>query len=119
MNIRSDFAKREVVRPGDEAWRPSPMPGVERMMLDRLGDEVARATSIVRYAPNASFSTHVHGGGEEFLVLEGLFEDEHGSYPKGCWIRSPHHSQHAPFTGPLGALIYVKTGCVPDGQRTS
>jgi len=56
MELRSDFSKREVVRPGDEDWRASPMAGVDRQMLDRIGDEVARATTIVRYAPNSTFS---------------------------------------------------------------
>jgi len=51
-------------------------------MLDRIGDEVARATSIVRYAPHSRFSAHTHGGGEEFLVLDGVFQDEHGDYPQ-------------------------------------
>ena len=32
------------------------MPGVDRRMLDHIGDEVARATSIVRYAPHSHFS---------------------------------------------------------------
>ena len=34
------------------------MAGVERQMLDRVGEEVARATSIVRYAASARFSAH-------------------------------------------------------------
>jgi len=59
---------------------PSPIPGVDRRMLDRIGDAVARATSIVRYAPHSHFSAHTHGGGEEFLVLDGVFQDEHGDY---------------------------------------
>lgn len=84
------------------------MPGVERMMLDRIGDEVARATSLVRYAPNSSFSPHVHGGGEEFLVLEGEFGDEHRSYPAGTYVRNPIGSSHAPRVGKEGCVILVK-----------
>lgn len=53
---------------------------------------------------------HIADLGEEILVLDGVFEDEHGRYPKGSWLRSPHLSEHHPFTGPDGALIYVKTG---------
>ena len=78
-------------------------------MLDRVGDEVARATSIVRYAPGSWFSGHAHGGGEEILVLEGTFSDEHGHYPAGSWVRSPHGSVHTPFSDE-GCLIYVKVG---------
>ncbi len=215
MQLRTDFARREVVLGGGEVGRPSAIAGAERHILDRIGEEAARETSIVRYAAGARFSAHARGGGEflvlagsfhddardypegtyvrnpigaaraswagpdgavlfvklrqfaeadtqrvvidtraarwhqgmvpgltvlplhehahenvalvrwapstrfrrhhhwggeEILVLEGVFEDEHGTYPKGSWLRSPHMSEHNPFTGPAGALIYVKTG---------
>src|SRR5262245_25422838 len=89
MNLNADFAKRAVVHTAILEWKPSPMPGVERRMLDRIGGEVARATSIVRYTPGSHFSPHVHVGGEEFLVLEGVFQDEHGEFPAGCYVRNP------------------------------
>jgi anti-sigma factor ChrR (cupin superfamily) len=76
-------------------------------MLDRIGDEVARATSIVRYAPGSSFSSHVHTGGEEFFVLDGVFQDEHGDFPAGCYIRNPPQSRHTPGSAP-GCTIFVK-----------
>jgi anti-sigma factor ChrR (cupin superfamily) len=84
------------------------MPGVERMMLDRIGDEVARATSLVRYAPNSTFSPHVHGGGEEFFVLEGDFGDEHQIYPAGTYVRNPIGTKHSPQVGEQGCVIFVK-----------
>lgn len=84
------------------------MPGVERMMLDRIGDEVARATSLVRYAPNSTFSPHVHSGGEEFIVLEGEFGDEHQTYPAGTYVRNPIGTSHAPRVGNQGCVILVK-----------
>src|SRR2546430_5081665 len=96
MLINADFSTRVVLRPDELSWSPSPMSGVERKMLDRVGDEVARATSIVRYAPNSHFSAHAHGGGEEFLVLEGVFSDEHGDYPPGTYVRNPVGSCHTP-----------------------
>lgn len=108
MRINSDFSKSVVVRPEDYRWVDSPMPGVERMMLDRIGDEVARATSLVRYAPNSTFSPHVHGGGEEFFVLEGEFGDEHRSYPAGTYVRNPIGTQHSPRVGEQGCVIFVK-----------
>lgn len=108
MELRADFGRREVVLPGDEAWRPSPMPGVERRMLDRIGEEVARATSIVRYAPDARFSPHSHGGGEEFLVLSGSFHDDSGDYREGAYVRNPIGTSHAPWAGPDGAVLFVK-----------
>ena len=108
MLINADFSQRVVVQASDYHWVPSPMPGVERMMLDRVGDEVARATSIVRYAPNSVFSPHTHGGGEEFLVLEGVFADEHYRYPKGSYVRNPIGTAHTPKIGAEGATIFVK-----------
>lgn len=106
--INADFTQRVVVRPEDYQWQASPMPGVERMMLDRIGGEVARATTIVRYAPNSTFSEHVHGGGEEFYVLEGVFADEHGVYPAGSYLRNPVGTFHTPEIGAEGATILVK-----------
>ncbi|MEL7050097.1 MAG: cupin domain-containing protein, partial [Pseudomonadota bacterium] len=94
-----------------------PMPGVERRMLDRLGDEVARATTIVRYAADSSFSSHVHTGGEEFFVLDGIFQDEHGDFPAGTYIRNPPQSSHTPRSVP-GCTIFVKLWQFDPSDRT-
>ncbi|GAA0776354.1 cupin [Roseibium denhamense] len=107
MELNADFSKPVVIRPDDNSWKPSPMPGVDRMMLDRLGDEVARATTIVRYASGSKFSAHVHDGGEEFFVLDGVFEDEHGAFPAGSYIRNPPGSSHTPGSE-KGCVIFVK-----------
>ncbi len=107
MQLNADFSQRALVRPDDSPWRASPMPGVERRMLDRIGEEVARATSIVRYAADSHFSAHQHPGGEEFLVLDGVFSDERGDYPAGTYVRNPIGSQHAPFSRE-GCTILVK-----------
>lgn len=85
----------------------SPLPGVQRVMLDRVGGEVAIATSLVRYAPGSRFDAHVHGGGEEFLVLDGVFSDEQGDYPTGTYVRNPKGTRHAPFSEP-GCVLFVK-----------
>jgi anti-sigma factor ChrR (cupin superfamily) len=106
--IRADFSQRVVVSPEAESWVPSPTAGVERKMLDRVGDEIARATSIVRVAPNTVFPEHVHGGGEELLVLEGVFIDAEGEYPVGAYLRNPPGSKHAPRAGKDGATLQVK-----------
>jgi len=106
--LNADFSKKAVIRPNEYQWVDSPMPGVERMMLDRIGDEVARATSLVRYAPNSTFSPHVHSGGEEFLVLEGEFGDEHHTYPAGTYVRNPIGTSHSPRVGSEGCIILVK-----------
>lgn len=117
MDIHADFAKRAVVHAAKAAWVPSPLPGVERRMLDRIGDEVARATSIVRYAPGSSFSPHTHGGGEEILVLEGVFQDEHGDFPAGSYLRNPPQSRHTPRSD-AGCVILVKLWQFDPDDRT-
>jgi anti-sigma factor ChrR (cupin superfamily) len=108
MRINAEFSQRVVIRPEDYRWVDSPTQGVERMMLDRIGDEVARATSLVRYAPGSTFPEHVHGGGEEFLVLEGTFGDEHRDYPAGTYVRNPIGTRHSPRVGDQGCVIFVK-----------
>ena len=117
MELNADFSRRAVVHAARLEWTPSPIPGVERRMLDRIGDEVARATSIVRYAPQSRFSPHVHGGGEEFLVLEGVFQDEHGDFPPGSYIRNPPTSSHTPGSVP-GCTIFVKLWQFDPDDRT-
>ena len=117
MRINADFSQRVVVRDRDNDWVASPMPGVDRKMLDRIGEEVARATTIVRYAPGSSFSAHTHDGGEEFLVLEGVFSDEHGDFPAGSYIRNPPTSSHTPRADG-GATILVKLHQFDPADRT-
>ncbi|MEL6423217.1 MAG: cupin domain-containing protein, partial [Pseudomonadota bacterium] len=107
MGINADFARRVAIDTRAMPWSPSPMPGVDRRMLDRIGEEKARATSIVRYAPNSSFPSHRHPGGEELFILEGVFEDEHGSYPAGTYVRNPPGTAHAPASTD-GCVIFVK-----------
>lgn len=107
MELNADFSKRVIVHGDEVEWMESPMSGIDRRMLDRIGGETARTTTIVRYAPQSSFSPHVHDGGEEFIVLEGVFQDEHGDYPAGSYIRNPPTSSHTP-SSELGCVIFVK-----------
>lgn len=107
MEVNADFSELASVRARSLSWQPSPMPGVDRKMLDRIGGEVARATSIVRYAPGSSFSEHTHSGGEEFIVLEGVFQDEHADYPAGSYVRNPIGTHHVPRSDD-GCTIFVK-----------
>ena len=107
MDVNADFTARAVVDTRGTPWIASPQVGVERKMLDRVGDEVARATSIVRYAPGSAFAPHTHELGEEFLVLSGTFEDDQGAYPAGTYVRNPPGSQHRPFST-AGCEIFVK-----------
>ncbi len=107
MELNADFSRRVVIDTLTAPWIASPEPGVERKLLDRVGDEVARATSIVRYAPGSAFVAHEHALGEEFLVLSGTFEDECGEYPAGTYVRNPPGSRHRPFST-LGCELFVK-----------
>lgn len=107
MELNADFEKRVVVHSEQIDWVASPMPGVDRRMLDRIGGEVARATSIVRYAANSKFSEHTHTGGEEFVVLDGVFQDEHGDFPAGTYVRNPPTTAHTPRSD-VGCTIFVK-----------
>ncbi|MEE9320851.1 MAG: cupin domain-containing protein [Granulosicoccus sp.] len=118
MRLNANFAERAVVHAERLPWVASPVIGVDRRMLDRIGDEVARATSIVRYAPGSAFSPHVHTGGEEFLVLEGVFQDEHGDYPVGSYIRNPPQTSHTPASI-AGCTIFVKLWQFNPDDRTS
>jgi hypothetical protein len=117
MELNADFSRPVVIHSARIPWVASPMPGVERRMLDRIGDEVARATSIVRYAPGSHFPAHTHGGGEEFFVLEGVFQDEHGDYPPGSYVRNPPTSSHIPGSE-LGCIIFVKLRQFAPDDRT-
>ncbi len=107
MRINADFGRRVVIDTEAVEWVDSPSAGVQRKMLDRDGGEVARATSIVRYAPGSSFPTHRHDLGEEILVLDGEFEDEAGRHGTGAFIRNPPGSSHAPCSAG-GCTLFVK-----------
>lgn len=113
--VNADLSAPAAEQTADLPWVPSPMAGVERRMIERDGGEVARATSLVRYAPNSRFSAHTHGGGEEYLVLSGTFSDESGDYGPGFYVRNPPGSSHAPFTEG-GCVIFVKLRQMPDGE---
>jgi anti-sigma factor ChrR (cupin superfamily) len=107
MPINADLTQRAVVATEELPWVDSPMPGVARKMLERDGGEVARATSLVRYAAGSRFERHEHGGGEEILVLDGVLSDEQGDYPAGIYLRNPPGSSHAPFSTE-GCTLFVK-----------
>jgi hypothetical protein len=81
MLINEDLTKPVLIHADRIDWVPSPAKGVDRRMLFRIGEEKARATSIVRYASGSRFARHEHTGGEEFLVLDGVFQDESGDFP--------------------------------------
>lgn len=105
--LNTDFSQRCVVNSHALTWQASPSPLVQRRLLERDGGEVARATSIVRYAAGASFESHQHELGEEILVLDGTLSDEDGDYGQGTYLKNPPGSRHAPFSKE-GCLLFVK-----------
>jgi anti-sigma factor ChrR (cupin superfamily) len=118
MQLNTDLSQRVVLHAENLPWVSSPASGIDRRMLERDGAEQGRATSIVRYAPGSSFEPHAHPRGEEILVIEGEFQDEHGVYPKGSYIKNPPGSSHAPAS-PKGCTLLVKLYHLPleDSQR--
>jgi len=106
--INADFTTRVVLTTDQLPWLPSPQQGVERRLLDRIGGEIARATSLVRYAPSSMFPAHEHALGEELFVLSGVFSDERGDYGEGTYVRNPPRSRHAPRTA-QGCTVLVKS----------
>jgi anti-sigma factor ChrR (cupin superfamily) len=106
-DINADLDRRTVVATAAMAWEPSPSGTVWRKPLYRQGGEYGPVTSVVRYDPGGVFRTHYHPQGEEILVLEGMFSDEHGDYPAGTYLLNPDGSGHAPFSEP-GCTLLVR-----------
>lgn len=102
-----NHTQRTVIDTRKSNWRPGVVEALQVLPLHECEGE---HTALVRWAPHTQFHLHSHRGGEEILVLEGVFYDEYDRYPTGTWIRSPHLSTHTPFTKEEGALIYVKVG---------
>ncbi len=105
-HLAVDECERVVVDTAQSAWRQGMVQGLTVLPLSEWG---TTHTAMVRWAPGTYFNAHRHYGGEEILVVEGVFSDEYGRYPQGSWIRSPHLSAHQPFSEE-GCLILVKTG---------
>jgi len=118
MRLNADFSRRAIVTPEQYQWVASPQSGVERVMLERVGEEKARATSIVRYAPGSWFPQHPHPGGEEILVLSGTLSEDDAHYPAGWYMRNPPGSSHQPASGE-GAVIFVKLWQMQPDERRS
>lgn len=108
-NFNMNFQEKLVIHSSKEQWLESPSKKVLRIPLEREGKESGHTTSIVEYLPGAYFPEHQHPLGEEIFVLEGVFSDEHGDYPTGTWLRSPHMSIHHPWVEEE-TIILVKTG---------
>lgn len=117
MALNDDFSARVVIETAAMDWQASPSPTVWRKRLDLVGgQENGRVTSVVRYDPNSKFHGHDHPDGEEILVLEGEFCDEHGRYPAGTHLLNPEGFHHAPFSD-TGCVLFVKLRQYGGGDR--
>jgi anti-sigma factor ChrR (cupin superfamily) len=65
--------------------------------------------ALARWRPGYAAPGHAHPNGEETFVLDGDFEDEHGLYRTGTWVRQPAGSAHQPRTS-SGCLLYIRRG---------
>ncbi len=107
-SINGNLAVRAVADTTSMDWTPSPSGSVWRKRVHLVGPpESGQVTSVVRYDPDSSFPTHDHPEGEEILVLEGVFSDEHGDWPAGTYLLNPEGFRHTPFSGP-GCILFVK-----------
>jgi len=107
MQLHAQLSERAVVQHTSLPWVDAPVAGIQRRLLERDGEEVARATTVVKYAAGSSFPTHAHGLGEEIFVLDGELSDEHGRYGPGTYIKNPPGSSHAPASA-NGCTLFVK-----------
>lgn len=108
LSLNGDLTKRVIVHTNEMPWAPSPSPGVDRKRLHLVGTaEAGQVTSVVRYAAGSRFPAHDHPEGEEILVLEGTFSDEHGDWHAGTYLLNPEGFRHAPFSA-AGCTIFVK-----------
>ena len=107
-DLNADLSKRVAVATAAMPWSPSPSPSVWRKRVHRAGPaESGQVTSVVRYDAGSDFPVHEHPDGEEILVLDGVFQDEHGDFSAGSYIRNPPQSRHTPGSDE-GCVILVK-----------
>ena len=115
--INGNLSARAAVDTTRMEWAPSPSGSVWRKRVHLVGPpESGQVTSVVRYEPCSRFPAHDHPEGEEILVLEGVFSDEHGDWPAGTFLLNPEGFRHAPFSQP-GCVLFVKLRQFPGRER--
>ena len=116
--INGDLAVRVAVDTAAMPWTPSPSGTVWRKRVHLVGPaEAGQVTSVVRYDPGSTFHSHAHPDGEEILVLDGVFSDEHGDWASGTYLLNPEGFRHAPFSRE-GCVLFVKLRQFPGRTRT-
>ncbi len=115
--VNGVISERAVAHTAAMEWSPSPSGTVWRKRVHLVGPpEAGQVTSVVRYEPESSFPPHDHPDGEEILVLEGVFSDEHGDWAAGTYLLNPEGFRHQPFSGP-GCRLFVKLRQFPGTDR--
>ena len=115
--INGDLAVRVAVDTAAMEWTPSPSRTVWRKRVHLVGPiESGQVTSVVRYEPSSTFHAHDHPDGEEILVLDGVFSDEHGDWPAGTYLLNPEGFRHAPSSR-FGCVLFVKLRQFPGRTR--
>lgn len=115
--LNGDLSVRVSVDTEKMDWSPSPSGTVWRKRVHLVGPpESGQVTSVVRYDAGASFPEHDHPGGEEILVLDGVFSDEHGDWPAGTYLLNPEGFSHTPFSKD-GCTLFVKLRQFPGAHR--
>jgi hypothetical protein len=105
MTFDASDTEQKVVDTRD-GFAPSDVSGVEVVTLHDVPGETV---TLQRWEPGAKMPAVRHDAGQEVFVLEGTWEDEHGRYPAGTWLRNPPgFAQAGRSEG--GCLLYVKTG---------
>lgn len=116
-SINGDLSVRATADTASMEWTPSPSGTVWRKRVHLVGaPESGQVTSLVRYQPESSFPAHDHPEGEEILVLDGVFSDEHGDWPAGTYLLNPEGFRHAPYSKD-GCLLFVKLRQFPGRDR--
>ncbi|MCU7554585.1 cupin domain-containing protein [Alteromonas sp. ASW11-19] len=114
--LNQNYSESVSINVNQLEWEASPMAGVWRKKLERESAESGRATSIVKYEPGSVFSEHVHTGGEEIYVIDGVFSDETGNYPAGSYFRNPPGTAHSPYSD-SGCTLFVKLCYFREGDN--
>lgn len=116
-SLNGDLTRRIAINSDELDWAASPGGEVLRKRLHCVGPaESGQVTSLVRYAAGARFPAHAHPQGEEILVLDGVFSDEHGDWPAGTYLLNPEGFEHGPFSRD-GCLLFVKLRQFPGRDR--
>ncbi len=103
------FAENDTAQVAIDTQSEPWLPGQGNLKVMPLHEFEGEHVALVHWPKGEQFLFHRHAGGEEIYVISGKLADEHGEYPTGTWLRSPHMSTHQPFAIEE-TTIWVKVG---------